>query len=64
TGLGLAIAYSVVQAHHGTITIADAVQGAGGAKGGRGSVFTISVPWQPHFEAMAEPVRGVTEMPA
>lgn len=64
TGLGLAIAYSVVQAHHGTITIADAVQGAGGAKGGRGSVFTISVPWQPHFEAMAEPARGVTEMPA
>ncbi|MBB2203741.1 response regulator [Gluconacetobacter takamatsuzukensis] len=59
TGLGLAIAYSVVQAHHGTITIADA-----GAGGGQGSVFTISVPWQPHFEAMAEPAHGMTEMQA
>lgn len=64
TGLGLAIAYSVVQAHHGTITIADAMEGAGGANGGRGSVFTISVPWQPHFEAMAEPARGMTEIQA
>ncbi|MFS3135574.1 response regulator [Gluconacetobacter sacchari] len=52
TGLGLAIAYSVVQAHHGTITIADPVPGG---EGGRGSVFTVSVPWQPHLEAMAEP---------
>lgn len=47
TGLGLAIAYGVVQAHHGTITAADAPGG--------GAVFTISVPWQPHMAAMAEP---------
>ncbi|GAA4491949.1 response regulator [Gluconacetobacter tumulicola] len=66
TGLGLAIAYSVVQAHHGTITIADAPRRAGGAgtDGGRGTMFTISVPWQPHLEAMAEPVRGAAEMRA
>ncbi|GBQ29453.1 two component sensor histidine kinase [Gluconacetobacter azotocaptans DSM 13594] len=45
TGLGLAIAYGVVQAHHGTITAADAPGG--------GAVFTISVPWQPHMVTMA-----------
>ncbi|ACI52810.1 response regulator receiver sensor signal transduction histidine kinase [Gluconacetobacter diazotrophicus PA1 5] len=53
TGLGLAIAYGVVQAHRGTISITDAPRSADGAAAG-GTVFTVSVPWQPHLAAMAD----------
>ncbi|MCE2577171.1 hypothetical protein LDL36_01330 [Komagataeibacter sp. FNDCR1] len=38
TGLGLAIAYGVVQAHQGTLTVANREHG--------GAQFTISVPWR------------------
>ncbi|GBQ90153.1 two component sensor histidine kinase [Gluconacetobacter johannae DSM 13595] len=56
TGLGLAIAYGVVQAHHGTITAADAPGG--------GAVFTISVPWQPHMVTMNDLAADAAAVPA
>ena len=38
-GLGLSIAYEIIHAHHGTITVADSMEG--------GSVFTVCLPENP-----------------
>lgn len=43
TGLGLAMALKVVEAHHGTLQV---VQGEGTGPEGRGACFQIRVPWE------------------